>query len=203
AAAAGIYALVSRTGRRDLALWVVLLWAVMPAAFVQWMDYTEALYTALAAWCLYALVRGRRLTAATLCLVAGLDRSNAVTLIFVVCLSSLIAAFRLRAADRLCALAAVLVAPLGVAGYLGYIGVRTGSLHAWFEVENAPGWQSGFDFGRQTLNLFRWAESTRNRGDRNELLLDIVLLAMLVTVLLLAILLRGRSAPWEVLLWVT
>jgi Gpi18-like mannosyltransferase len=117
-AAAGIYAVVARYASDAVALAAVALWAAMPAAFLESMVYTEALFTAFAVWALYALLRHRWLTAAWLTVWAGLTRASAVTLIAVVCLACLVGAIRNR--GRLRAILAMVIAPAGFAGYLLY-----------------------------------------------------------------------------------
>jgi hypothetical protein len=42
---------------------LTLLWGVLPVAIVQWMGYTEPLFTTLAAWALYGVLTGRWLRA--------------------------------------------------------------------------------------------------------------------------------------------
>jgi hypothetical protein len=148
-AAAGIYALVGRFAGHATALATVALWAVMPTAIFQSMIYSEALYAALAAWALYALLESRWLTAAGLTLVAGLSRPSAIALVLVVCAACAVAIARNRGRWR--AAAGLLLAPCGVAGYLLWIGIRLHNLDAWFISQRAQGWQSSFDFGRQTL----------------------------------------------------
>ena len=60
------------------------------------MGYTETLFTALAAWSLFAVMRRRWLTAGVLCLAAGLTRSVAIALIAAVGLAALVAVCRRR-----------------------------------------------------------------------------------------------------------
>jgi hypothetical protein len=150
-AAAGIYALVDRFAGHATALATVALWAIMPTAIFESMIYSEALYAALAAWALYALLRSRWLTAGGLTLVAGLSRPSAIALVVVVCAACVIAIVRNRGRWR--AAAGLLVAPCGVVGYLLWIGIRVHNFHAWFISQRAQGWQSSFDFGRQTLRV--------------------------------------------------
>jgi hypothetical protein len=150
-AAAGIYALVTRYASQATALAAVALWAIMPTAIFQSMIYSEALYTALAAWTLYALLESCWLTAGGLTIVAGLSRPSAIALVGVVCATCLVAIAANRGRWR--AAAGLLLAPCGVAGYLLWIGIRLHNLDAWFISQRAQGWQSSFDFGRQTLHI--------------------------------------------------
>ncbi|MGV9454291.1 mannosyltransferase family protein [Streptomyces sp. NPDC003635] len=74
AAAWGIFAVADHVHGRRAGFFAVLLWAVLPVGIVQSMAYSESLFTALAAWSLYAVLTGRWLTAGTLALLAGLTR---------------------------------------------------------------------------------------------------------------------------------
>ncbi|NEE18092.1 hypothetical protein G3M58_67965, partial [Streptomyces sp. SID7499] len=66
-AAWGIYAVGARLRGRRTGVVLAALWGVYPTAFVQSMAYTETLFTALAAWALYAVLRGRWIVAGALC----------------------------------------------------------------------------------------------------------------------------------------
>ncbi|CAM5227961.1 hypothetical protein STANM309S_01616 [Streptomyces tanashiensis] len=96
---------------------LAVLWGVYPTAFVQSMAYTETLFTALAAWSLYAVLRGRWILAGVLCAVAGLTRPTAAALIAALGVTALVTLVRER---RLPArtVAGVLIAPLGRIGSL-------------------------------------------------------------------------------------
>ncbi|MFI6854889.1 glycosyltransferase family 39 protein [Streptomyces sp. NPDC050416] len=74
AAAWGIFAVADHVYGRRAGVCAVLLWAVLPVGIVQSMAYSESLFTALAAWSLYAVLTGRWVTAGTLALLAGLTR---------------------------------------------------------------------------------------------------------------------------------
>jgi hypothetical protein len=198
-AAAGIYAVVCRYASHAVALATVGLWAALPTAFFQSMDYTEALFTALSAWALYALLRSRWLTAAALTVAAGLTRPSAVALIAVVCLASLLAAIRNDGRWR--AIPAILVAPLGVAGYVLFIGLRLHNLRAWFISVTAPGWNNKFDFGKYTFMTFRSVFEIGNRGGRWELATDIVAVYTVICVAAACIIALDRRVPLELRAW--
>ncbi|WP_225811034.1 glycosyltransferase family 39 protein [Streptomyces spinosus] len=74
AAAAGIFAVADRVYGPRAGVCSVLLWAVLPVGIVQSMAYSESLFTALAAWSLYAVLTGRWVGAGTLAALAGLTR---------------------------------------------------------------------------------------------------------------------------------
>ncbi|GGY04136.1 glycosyltransferase family 39 protein [Streptomyces tanashiensis] len=123
---------------------LAVLWGVYPTAFVQSMAYTETLFTALAAWSLYAVLRGRWILAGVLCAVAGLTRPTAAALIAALGVTALVTLVRER---RLPArtVAGVLIAPLGWLAYVAYVGVREASPTAYFDVQAA--WGNSIDGG--------------------------------------------------------
>ncbi|MFC7978663.1 glycosyltransferase family 39 protein [Streptomyces cinereoruber] len=135
----GAHAFGPRTG-----VLLAVLWGVYPTAFVQSMAYTETLFTALAAWSLYAVLRDRWILAGLFCAAAGLTRPTAVALIAALGITALAALVRDR---RLPArtVAGVLLAPLGWLGYIVYVGVRQDSPTAYFEVQAA--WGNSIDGG--------------------------------------------------------
>lgn len=77
----GIAACGAELERRRTGVLMAALWGAAPRAFLTLMPYTESLFTALAAWCLLALLRRRWWRAGLLCCLAGLTRSTAVPLL--------------------------------------------------------------------------------------------------------------------------
>jgi hypothetical protein len=142
-----------------ISLLLVAVWAVAPAATVLSMMYAEALFCALAVWALVALVSQRWLTAAGLTIAAGTVRSTALALIAAVVVAAVIALVRaIRAGQRFAAwwrpLAALLLSPLGLLGYLGYVALATHRLDGWFWVEKHT-CHMVFDWGAGTLRVVR------------------------------------------------
>jgi hypothetical protein len=142
-----------------ISLLMVAVWAVAPSSTVLSMLYAEALFCALAIWALVALVSQRWLTAGGLTLVAGTVRSTALALILAVCAAALIAVVRAVRARQPIArwwrpLVAVLMAPLGLLGYLGYVALATHRLDGWFWVEKYT-CHMVFDWGASTLRVAR------------------------------------------------
>lgn len=74
----GIYTIAHHLCGRAVATGVVALWAVLPQSVALTLAYTEPLFTACAAWSLYAVLRRRWLAAGSLALLAGLTRPNGV-----------------------------------------------------------------------------------------------------------------------------
>ena len=157
AAAWGITTLgMKLTADPRISLLMVAVWAVAPASTVLEMLYAEALFCALAVWALIALVDRRWLTAAGLTIAAGTVRSTAVALVAAVVVAAaaaLIEAARTR--QRITGwwrpLAAALLAPLGLLGFLAYVAVRTRRLDGWFWIENHT-FHMTFDWGTSTLH---------------------------------------------------
>ncbi|WP_293991906.1 mannosyltransferase family protein [Streptomyces sp.] len=74
AAAWGVFAVTDLVYGSRAGVCAVLVWAVLPVGIVQSMAYSESLFTALAAWSLYAVLTGRWVTAGMLAALAGLTR---------------------------------------------------------------------------------------------------------------------------------
>ncbi len=139
------------TGDRRLSLVMVAVWAVAPASFVLSMVYSEALFCALAIWCLVALVERRWLTAGVLTIGAGLARSSTgvalVAAVAVAALPTVIAALRARQPAAMWRPAvALLLAPLGVLGYWAYSAVRLHRLGGYIGLEKNG--HDSFDWGQ-------------------------------------------------------
>ncbi|MFF5894965.1 hypothetical protein ACFY8O_03460 [Streptomyces argenteolus] len=153
AAAWGIHAVGARLHGRRAGVLLAALWGAYPTAFVQSMAYTESLFTALAAWSLYAVLQGRWIAAGALCVLAGLTRPSAAALIAALAVTAaavLVRAYRqgeskvLRRHARM--LLGVCLAPLGWLAYVVYVGVRQDSPLAYFEVQAQ--WGNSIDGGR-------------------------------------------------------
>ncbi|WP_461036863.1 hypothetical protein [Streptomyces mayteni] len=159
AAAWGIYAVTTLvTGRRAAGVLLAALWGAYPTGFVQSMAYTETLFTALAAWALYAVLTGRWVWAGALALTAGLSRPSGAAVVAAVWLPALVTVWRTRrASPRL--LLGVALAPLGWLAYVVYVGVRRGGPFGYFEVQAE--WDNSFDGGAALLG-FVWENLTTN-----------------------------------------
>ncbi|MFD3329137.1 glycosyltransferase family 39 protein [Streptomyces sp. NPDC058701] len=145
AAAWGIFAVADLLYGRRAGVLAVALWAVLPVGIVQSMAYSEALFTALAAWALYGALRGRWLTAGLLAAGAGLTRPVGAAVVAAVWAA---VALALRRGERSWRMAAgSLLAPLGAAAYVLWVGARTGGgPFGYLDVQ--AGWGNGFDGGR-------------------------------------------------------
>ncbi|AOR35186.1 hypothetical protein BFF78_32670 [Streptomyces fodineus] len=193
AAACGIFAVADRVYGPRVGICAVLVWAVLPVGIVQSMAYSESLFTAWAAWSLYALLTGRWITAGTLAALAGLTRPVGAAVVAAVWVTGTISLVRdrsmthppgahddehapaptpgakvtahapahaLSASDGTQAPAVtpgapapawrralgMLIAPLGTAGYVLWVGYRTGKVPLGY-LDVQAGWRNGFDGG--------------------------------------------------------
>ncbi|MGW0391991.1 hypothetical protein ACWDYJ_14100 [Streptomyces sp. NPDC003042] len=144
AAAWGIFAVADLLYGRRAGVLAVGLWAALPVGIVQSMAYSEALFTALAAWALYGVLRGHWITAGLLAAGAGLTRPVGAAVVAAVWVAA--AAARRRGERSWRPAAGALVAPLGAAAYVLWVGARTGGgLLGYLEVQ--ADWGNGFDGG--------------------------------------------------------
>ncbi|EPH41985.1 hypothetical protein STRAU_4946 [Streptomyces aurantiacus JA 4570] len=153
-AAGGIFAVADHLYGKKAGVCAVALWAVLPVGIVQSMAYSESLFTALAAWSLYAVMTGRWVTAGLLASLAGLTRPVGAAVVAAVWVTAALAAYRRRRAGERPVvvrrdwrvLLGVLLAPLGAAAYVLWVGHRTGDgLFGYLDVQKQ--WGNGFDGG--------------------------------------------------------
>lgn len=133
-----------------LGMLFVVLFAAEPMAVVLSMPYTEATFCALAAWGLVGVLERKWLLAGACCATAGLVRLTAAALVAVVLIAAVTAVIRRRDSWR--PWQAILLAPLGMALYLGWVAIRTGQPNGYFVLQQR-GWSSAFDGGLATLNF--------------------------------------------------
>lgn len=178
-AAWGIFAVGDRLYGRRVGVIVAVLWGATPVAIVQSMGYTESLFTALAAWSLYAVLTERWVWAGWLSILAGLTRPTGVAVAAAVSIAAVAALIAHRrgtnsgknsgtnpgenqnsggdpqptAHPARIALGALL-APLGWLGYLVWVGHRLGRWDGYLAVQRA--WTNEWDGGADTLRNLRW-----------------------------------------------
>ncbi|TDC40283.1 hypothetical protein E1211_01805 [Micromonospora sp. 15K316] len=192
AAAWGLFAIGNHLHDRRTGVLLAVVWGLLPHAIVESMAYTESLFTALAAWSLYAVLTGRWVTAGTLCLLAGATRPTATSLIPVVMLAALIALVWRRGTWR--PALALLLAPLGWLGFVGWVGWRTGRVDGWFHIQT-EGWRSSFDGGAGTL------ENTGITLDQPVTLQWYLIVAVLASSLILLALSAVDRQPWPLFVY--
>ncbi|MET9136690.1 hypothetical protein OH540_15280 [Streptomyces sp. BPPL-273] len=156
-AAAGIYAVISLLAGARAGTIAAGLWAVAPGAGVEWAVYSESLFVALAAWTCYAVMTRRWVTAGLLAFTAGLNRPTSAVLIGAVGLAALVTLARpesRREHGIRGPVYAMLVAPVGLLGYIAWVGWSTGEATAYFTLQR-EGWAHFFDYGAYTLDVLR------------------------------------------------
>ncbi|MER6143914.1 hypothetical protein ABT174_28410 [Streptomyces sparsogenes] len=175
AAAWGIFAVAAWCHGRRAGVLATVVWGALPHAVVESLAYTEALFTALAAWSLYAVLTRRWIRAGALCSLAGLTRPTAVALVAAVVAAAVAASVRARgrraapgpteaswqaeaprSAERRwgpaegwwrpCLGAAI--APLGWLGFIAWVGARVDRWDGYLAVQRL--WHSRFDGGVST-----------------------------------------------------
>ncbi|MFE7762461.1 glycosyltransferase family 39 protein [Streptomyces sp. NPDC057438] len=163
-AAWGIFAVADHVYGRRAGVCAVLLWAVLPVGIVQSMAYTESLFTALAAWSLYAVLTGRWVVAGALAALAGLTRPVGLAVVAALWAAAIVSYVRDRRPEsappsgrnrsteapdsaRLASRAlGMFLAPLGAVGYVLWVGRHTGRGPLGY-LDVQAGWRNGFDGG--------------------------------------------------------
>ncbi|MFD9881262.1 hypothetical protein ACFWZT_07340 [Streptomyces alboflavus] len=191
-AAWGIFKVGDRLHGRRAGVLLVTLWACLPVALVQWMGYTESLFTALAAWSLYAVLTGRWVWAGALAALAGLTRPTGIAVAAAVSVTALLA-LRRRFDAR--ALTGALLAPLGWLAYVGWVGARLGRWDGYFAVQKL--WHNEWDGGVGTL---RWMKQLF-LVERPQLFLVMVTLVLLGALVLYVLSVAGREQPLPLLVF--
>lgn len=186
AAAWGLFAVGSRLYNRRVGVFLVLLWAVVPYAIDESLGLTESLFTALAAWCFYALMKRRWLTAGVLCMVSGLSRPTAVALVAAVGIAALIALVR-REKPWWRPVVATAISPLGWVAYLVWVARRLHRADGWFYVQDKA-WGSSFDGGRYSAHMA--FDTLRGHQKTIEPYVVTFILAVIVVLFVLSILER-------------
>ncbi|MEV0901657.1 glycosyltransferase family 39 protein [Actinoplanes sp. NPDC049802] len=196
AAAWGLYAIGRHVRDHKTGIMLAALWAVVPAAMTQNGAYTESLFTALAAWALYAVLKERWLIAGTLACAAGLSRPTAAVLIGVVGLAALVAAFSRRGGWR--PYAAMVLAPAGLLAYLAFAASRLGGYERYFSIhENTFG--ARWDWFENTWNMSTDILIGVDDDNSAKPIRVLSLLFLAGFVLLLALLVS--RAPWQLTLF--
>ncbi|MES4904250.1 MULTISPECIES: hypothetical protein [unclassified Streptomyces] len=155
-AAWGIFAVAAWRYGKHIGVPAAVLWGALPHAVVESMAYTEALFTALAAWSLYAALTQRWVWAGVLCALAGLTRPSAVALVVAIDGAAAVALVRIRRCParrpgmawwRPCA--GAVIAPLGWLGFVTWVGTQLGRWDGYFDVQKL--WGARFDWGVTTV----------------------------------------------------
>ena len=152
-AAAGIFAVAERLAGTRAGVIAAGLWAVIPGSGAEWAVYSDSTFVALAAWSCYYVMTRRWIAAGVVTLIAGLNRPTAAALIAAVGIAALIDLYR-RESGVLRPVAAMLMAPLGLFGYVGWVGWRMGDWGGYFKLQH-DAWLHYFDYGVTTWHAMR------------------------------------------------
>ena len=132
----------------------MILMALFPGSFVLSFAYTEALLLALAAGCMWCLLKRQWALAGVLAAIGTATRPNGVALIAACAIASF---FAIRDRREWRSLVAPLLAPIGFIGFMLWIDAHTGERGVWFRVQTEA-WGEGTSFGltavRRTLKAF-------------------------------------------------
>lgn len=192
ACAVALFFIGRRLGSPAMGTVLAVLWGALPHAITESMAYTESLFTALAAWALFAVLGRQWILAGVLTFFAGLTRATAVALIAVVGLAAIIELVRTRGRSWRAWIGGAL-SPLGWLGYIVWVSTRTGGIDGWLAVQR--GWGTTFDGGVYTARTF-W---TMLSGQTTLQLLAITLI-IAVAITLLAVSAAER-VRWELQLY--
>lgn len=179
-------------GSRAVGLLLVVLFAASPMAVTLSMAYTEALFCALSVWALVGVLERNWALAGLCCAASGLVRPTTAALIGVVGLAALVAIVRRQDSWR--PWLALVLAPAGMAAYVGWVALQTGKPGGYFELQQR-GWSSAFDGGLAT-GRFMLETLAQDKSVLETFTVWIVLAALVLMVLCV----RYRL-PWPVTLF--
>lgn len=196
-AAAGIFAVTAKLTGRRAGVIAAAIWGVFPGSGAEWAVYSDSLFVALAAWACYAVLTRRWLQAGLITLIAGLNRPTASALIAGLGVAALIALYQ-RRDGILRPLAAMAIAPLGLFGYVLWVGWRMGDLTGYFTLQRGA-WLHFFDYGQHTVAVLRGVLFGRNDYLFTYPTEDLIAVLLVLTVpVLLFLLLRLRTPAFLV-----
>lgn len=192
-AALGIFVLANRIAGRRVALIAVAIFAVAPGSGAEWAVYSDSLFIAIAAWTCWAVLCHRWVTAGLLTFLSGLSRPSATALIGAVGLAAIFALYKRR--DGIVRpLFAMLVAPLGLVGYIGWVGYKTGKPNGYFLIQDGA-WQRYVDYGKSTVKNTYHALTNTGAPTVAHPIADIVSVFVLVMLPILIMLLLRQRQP--------
>ncbi|AXB48837.1 hypothetical protein A4R43_27340 [Amycolatopsis albispora] len=174
-----------RGGSTRTGLILVVLFAASPMGVVLSMAYSESMFCAAAAWALVFVLRHQWLAAGACAAVAGLVRPTAAAVLLAIGVAVLVHVVRRREIWH--PLAGLLLAPVGLVGYLTWVGTRIRPGAGWFEQLQAwtdlqqRGWDSRFDWGVAAVTFA--GKALGHSGN----VLEIATIAVLVAALVLVV----------------
>ncbi|WP_243866589.1 hypothetical protein [Actinophytocola oryzae] len=179
-------------GSRRVGLVLVALFAAAPMSIVLSMAYSEAMFCAFAVWSLVGVLERRWVLAGVCCTLAGLVRSTGAALVLALCIAAALAIFARRDGWR--PWVGGLVAPVGLLGYLIWVGTRTGEWNGWFALQER-GWGTGFDGGAATLRFSLEALSDARS------VLEVATVALIVVAVVLLVLMITMRVEWPLIVY--
>jgi hypothetical protein len=179
-----------RGGSRWTGLVLVALFAAAPMSIVLSMAYSEAMFCAFAVWSLVGLLERKWVLAGVCCSLAGLVRSTGAALVVAIGIAAVIAIVTRRDGWR--PWVGAFLAPLGLLGYLAWVGFQTGEWNGWFALQER-GWGTGFDGGAATLKF-----SLDALADARSVL-EVATVALIVLAVLLLVIMIVRKAEWPLI----
>lgn len=186
-AAVGIYSCVEKFSTTKAAFYTTILWAALPVANVQFLAYSESLFTALAAWSLYFVIRRQWYFAALLAVLAGATRPTGVAVALAVMVGALMQIRKKGFAAP--TTFALFLSPLGWLGYIYWVGQQVGQWDGYLLI--TKGWGNSIDGGRSFVTW--WSNLLR---EVSPIAAIAVLLAVGALILLIwSMIRRGIPAP--------
>jgi hypothetical protein len=181
-----------RGGSPRTGLILVALFAASPMSIVLAMAYSEAMFCAFAAWSLVGVLERKWVLAGVCCAAAGLVRSTGAALVLAVGLAVIVAVVKRRDGWR--PWVGGVIAPVGLLGYLAWVGVRTGEWDGWFGLQER-GWGTGFDGGVATVTF-----SLEALADARSVL-EVTTVGLIVVALLLLVIGFKRRVEWPLMVY--
>ena len=196
AAAIGVYAVAREVLSPRAAALSVVLWAALPMSIVLSMVYSEALFTAFAAWAMWAAVRRRWITAGLLGFAAGMTRSVGIAVGIAVLVAAVIAWRRGHRSWR--SVVGSVLALAGVPTWWVIVAVISGRADGWFAVQNFF-WGSKVDFGADLARVgWQMLTFSGRYDDLTRVVYSTAVVAMIVAGALAVDLVRraARDSRW-------
>ncbi|MDH6110931.1 hypothetical protein P3T36_004504 [Kitasatospora sp. MAP12-15] len=206
-AAWGVFATAAELYGRRTGVIAAVLWGVTPYALVESLAYSELMFTAFAAWAMYAAITRRWIWAGVFSTLAGLTRPTGVAVAAAVCAGAgwaLLAQWwqgrraELPQGERVAwwrPVLGALIAPAGFVGFVLWVGIQKGSVDGYFKVQEA--WDSHFDYGHSTVESLKGILTTGN----TLWLADAVVAATLAASVLLFLLSALQRQPLPLLVF--
>lgn len=187
--AAGVMAITAHMGAGrwgQIAAGILVVGAPMSLTYN--MPYTEALFTALSVWALWAMLSRRWALSGALVFLACLTRLTGVDLWLVFLTAVVFTGWR-----NWQAWLALVLSPLGMIAYITWVNSHTSDVGGYFGLQK-KGWNSQFDWGEATIDYFKWIFTGSSDS-------WIFIIGVSVLLSLAAVVLSAGKLPWPVWLF--